>query len=308
MGEESDAPFINYDTTIQLTDNFSWTVGKHSFKFGGEVRRVRYNQIGGVVTRGRFTFDGRYTQNPLAAAAVRGGSAVADFLLGDFNNSEGQVGAPIANFRSTYFALYLQDNWKVTPKLTMNYGLRWEYDQPFVFDIVRNAPFTIRRNEPAETFRPNLSFDQPFQRTGAPTFILINQFNERSSYVAQWSLGVQRELSSDTSLEVNYFGSAGVRLRRLMSYNNPEPSNLPNSNDARPFPKFGSFQTMAAPSHSLRLGEFEITVLSDGHLTIPTRFLARDVTETEIKASLGHAADLVTPQEIFVIIRAAFRL
>lgn len=35
-----------------------------------------------------------------------------------------------------------------------------------------------------------------------------------------------------------------------MSYNNPEPSNLPNSNDARPFPKFGSFQTMAAPSHS----------------------------------------------------------
>ena len=344
LGEESDAPFINYDTTIQLTDNFSWTVGKHSFKFGGEVRRVRYNQIGGVVTRGRFGFDGRYTQNPLVAAALRGGSAVADFLLGDFNNSEGQVGAPIANFRSNYFALYLQDNWKVTPKLTLNYGLRWEYDQPFrdkydaivnidfrwdnsmepvyvragtgdpyegnpafrlgpdikyvrdgrfgrgaymsdmknfaprlglsysmtpktvlragggiyyvrdignaVFDIVRNAPFTIRRNEPAETFRPNLSFDRPFERTGAPTFILINQFNERSSYVGQWSLGVQRELSSDMSLEVNYFGSAGIRLRRLMSYNNPEPSSLPNSNDARPFPKFGSFQTMAAPSHS----------------------------------------------------------
>jgi len=52
---------------------------------------------------------------------------------------------------------------------------------------------------------------------------------------------------------------------------------------------------VAAPGHSLRLGEFEITVLSDGNLTIPTRFLARDVTETEIKASLGHTADLVTP-------------
>src|SRR6266571_4884726 len=344
LGEESDAPFINYDTTIQLTDNFSWTAGKHSFKFGGEVRRVRYNQIGGVVTRGRFGFDGRYTQNPLSATALRGGAALADFLLGDFNRSEGQVGAPIANFRSNYFALYVQDNWKVTPKLTLNYGLRWENDQPFedkydaivnidfrwdnsmepvyvragtgdpyqgnpafrlspdikyvrdgrfgrrayvndlndfaprlglsytlrpktvlragsgiyyvrdignaVFDIVRNAPFTIRRNEPAETFRPNLSFDRPFERTGAPTFILINQFNEPSSYVGQWSLGVQRELSSDMSLEVNYFGSAGIKLRRLMSYNNPEPSSLPNSNDARPFPKFGSFQTMAAPSHS----------------------------------------------------------
>ncbi len=62
LGEESDAPFINYDTTIQLVDNFSWTLGTHSWKFGGEVRRVRYNQIGGVVTRGRFNFDGRYTQ------------------------------------------------------------------------------------------------------------------------------------------------------------------------------------------------------------------------------------------------------
>jgi carboxypeptidase family protein/TonB-dependent receptor-like protein len=344
LGEESDAPFLNYDTTIQLVDNFAWTLGRHSFKFGGEVRRVRYNQIGGVVTRGRFAFDGRYTQNPVAAAAQRGGAALADFLLGDFNRSEGQVGAPIANFRSNYFALYVQDNWKVTPKLTLNYGLRWENDQPFqdkydaivnidfrwdnsmepvyvragngdpyqgnpafrlapdikyvrdgrfgrraykndlndfaprlglsytltpktvlrtgggiyyvrdignaVFDIVRNAPFTIRRDEPAESFRPNLSFDQPFVRTGAPTFILINQFGEPSSYVGQWSLGVQRELDGDTSLEVNYFGSAGIKLRRLMSYNNPEPSSLPNSNDARPFPKFGNFQTMSAPSHS----------------------------------------------------------
>src|SRR6266498_1715694 len=73
LGEESDAPFINYDTTIQFLDNFSWTRGRHALKFGGEVRRVRYNQIGGVVTRGRFTFDNRYTRNPLLPAAGQGG-------------------------------------------------------------------------------------------------------------------------------------------------------------------------------------------------------------------------------------------
>jgi hypothetical protein len=344
LGEESDAPFINYDTTIQLVDNFSWTLGKHSYKFGGEVRRVRYNQIGGVVTRGRFNFDGRYTQQPLLPAAQRGGHAFADFLLGHFNNAEGQIGAPVANFRSNYFALYAQDNWKLTPKLTLNYGLRWENDQPFldkhdaivnidfrwdnshepiyvragagdpfegnpafrlasdiqyvrdgrfgrraykndlndfaprlgiayqinsktvlrtgagiyyvrdignaVFDIVRNAPFTIRRNEPAESFRPNLSFEQPFARTGAPTFILINQFDEPSSYVAQWSLGFQRELTSDMTVEATYFGSAGVHLRRLQTYNQTRPSQLANSNLSRPFPKFGGFQVMNAPSHS----------------------------------------------------------
>ncbi len=344
LGEESDAPFINYDTTIQLVDNFGWTVANHSFKFGGEFRRVRYNQIGGVVTRGRFNFDGRYTQQPLLPAAQRGGAAFADFLLGHFNNSEGQVGAPIANFRSNYFALYFQDNWKITPKITLNYGLRWENDQPFrdkydaivnidfrwdnsmepvyvragtgdpyegnpafplapdikyvrdgrfgsrayqndlndfaprlgiawtitpktvlrtgagiyyvrdignaTFDIVRNAPFTIRRNEPAETFRPNLSFEQPFVRTGAPTFILINQFNERTSYVAQWSFGLQRELTGNMTVEATYFGSAGVKLRRLQTYNQTRPSQLANSSLSRPYPKFGGFQVMNAPSHS----------------------------------------------------------
>src|SRR5437867_6511445 len=131
LGEESDAPFINDDKTIQVVDNLSWIFGEHSVKFGGEVRRVIYNQIGGVVTRGRFGFDGRYTQNPLLPAAQRGGAAFADFLLGDFNNSEGQVGAPIADFRSGYYALYIQDNWKVSPNVTLDYGLRWEYDQPF---------------------------------------------------------------------------------------------------------------------------------------------------------------------------------
>jgi hypothetical protein len=52
------------------------------------------------------------------------------------------------------------------------------------------------------------------------------------------------------SAEATYFGSAGVHLRRLQSYNNPEPSQLANSNLARPFPKFGSIQVMNAPGHS----------------------------------------------------------
>ena len=119
-----------------------------------------------------------------------------------------------------------------------------------VFDTVRNAPFTIRRDEPAESFRPNLSFEQPFARTGAPTFILAAQYDEPSSYVGQWSLGVQRELGGSMSVEATYFGSVGSHLRRLMSYNNPEPSQLANTNLARPFPQFGSIQVMSAPSSS----------------------------------------------------------
>ena len=99
-GEASDTPFINWDTIIQLNDNFSWTKGKHSLKMGGEVWRIRYNQLGGVVPRGRFTFNGQFTNNPIVSTSSTAANAMADFLLGIMSASEGQVGAPIANYRS----------------------------------------------------------------------------------------------------------------------------------------------------------------------------------------------------------------
>ncbi len=144
VGECNDCPFVNYDTVIQFKDDFSWTRGKHTFKFGGEARRVRYNQIGAVVPRGRFTWDGRYTQNPLAAnAATTTGLPMADYLLGLMSNTEGQIGAPIANFRTHYLAIYFQDTWKASPKLTINYGLRWEDEPPYYdkHDAIVNVDF-----------------------------------------------------------------------------------------------------------------------------------------------------------------------
>lgn len=132
VGECNDCPFVNWNTTGMLTDNFSWNRGKHQIKIGGEVRRVRYNQIGAVVPRGRFSFNGQYSGDPMA-----------DFLLGTMSNTEGQVGAPIANMRSNYLAMYIQDTWKISPKLTLNYGLRWEYESPWYdkHDAIVNIDF-----------------------------------------------------------------------------------------------------------------------------------------------------------------------
>ena len=333
VGECNDCPFVNWNTTFQWTDNFSWTKGKHNFKIGGEYRRLRYNQIGAVVPRGRFSWNGQYT-----------GEAMADMLLGVMSGTEGQVGAPIANFRNNYMAFYLQDSWRMTPKLTINWGLRWEYESPFmdkhdaivnvdfrwdnsieptfvragtgdlnqgnpafpapptwklvrdgrfgrgagmpdrndlgprlglayqlnsktvlragggiyfvrdignaVFDVVRNIPFTIRQAETANTTTPNLTWDRLFTQSGAPSFLLINQYGERTSYIAQWQAAIQRQLTKDMSLEVTYMGSAGIKLRRLASYNLPQPR-PGNPNDNRAFPKFnGAFQNMYAAAHS----------------------------------------------------------
>ena len=270
-GELSDSPFINYDTIIQFADAFSWTRGKHAFKFGGEFNRTRFNQLGGVVTRGRFSENGQYTTNGSATPVPA--NNIADFMLGYFSNVESQTGEPLANFRNKYFGFYFEDSWKATSKLTINYGLRWEYQSPWVdkfdhivnidfrwdnsifptyvrarsgdplagnppdplppsipyvrdgrfgdgnqmpdyhnfgprlgiayslnpktviragggifyvhdignanFDVVRNAPFSIRNSEAANTLIPNLFWGHLFSApSNIPSFILINQYNE----------------------------------------------------------------------------------------------------------------------------------
>src|SRR5205823_4648977 len=86
------------------------------------------------------------------------------------------------------------------------------------FDVVRNAPLNTRRNEPGNLTIPNLTWDHPFSQLAAPSFILANQFNEPTTYIGQWSFGVQRQLTGNASLEVTYLGSTGVHLRRLTVY------------------------------------------------------------------------------------------
>jgi glyoxylase-like metal-dependent hydrolase (beta-lactamase superfamily II) len=71
-------------------------------------------------------------------------------------------------------------------------------------------------------------------------------------------------------------------------------------------PSFGFARSPT--SHTFRLGEFEISVFSDGHLTIPTRFLASNVSEAEVKVWLGKSADLVTPPINVTLVRTPAEL
>src|SRR5262249_8293530 len=118
FGDPANGPYANWDTTIQWTDNFSLTKGKHNFKFGGEYMRMRFNLTGNDVARGRFTFNGQYTAGISGAPAAQ--NAIGDYLLGLMSNAEGQLGQVVAMLRNYSTALYFQDQWKVTPKLTVN--------------------------------------------------------------------------------------------------------------------------------------------------------------------------------------------
>jgi Carboxypeptidase regulatory-like domain/TonB dependent receptor len=111
-----------YDTAIQYQDVLNYTHGKHNFRFGFQGWRLRMNGFfpGGSGLAGSFNFDGQFS-----------GSAETDFLLG--LPSQVGVGTAGADWgqRGNIFGAFVQDDWKVSPKLTLNLGMRYEDHTPW---------------------------------------------------------------------------------------------------------------------------------------------------------------------------------
>jgi hypothetical protein len=109
----------------QIADTLTWTKGKHTMKFGGDVRDLRslYTAVFATLQLGEFTFNG--TSN-------LGFSPFAGFLKGyPDETSIASVGNPSTDAHAVHTALFAQDDWKVSRSLTINYGLRWEYNPAF---------------------------------------------------------------------------------------------------------------------------------------------------------------------------------
>ncbi len=107
--------------TYELYDSITWIKNKHTIKMGGEFQRISsFNRQNTPPQRGQFTFDGRYS-----------GNSFADYLIGALalssRNTRNALNEPV---NSRYFA-FVQDDWQITPKLTLNLGMRYEYATPF---------------------------------------------------------------------------------------------------------------------------------------------------------------------------------
>jgi Carboxypeptidase regulatory-like domain len=118
------------DITGHLTDVVSYTVGKHQFRFGGEFRRAQLEEFYHRHALGNFVFDG--SQGPWAGDPGVDSNvlSLADFLAGNVARSSIAVGDPTRLVFVKTFALFAQDAWQVSQKLTLNYGLRWDYEGP----------------------------------------------------------------------------------------------------------------------------------------------------------------------------------
>jgi hypothetical protein len=124
----ADSPYIqDPGDTWSLQPAMTRQSGKHLIKFGADMRLIRGNFFRNLTPAGSFSFGPQQTGGPRADTPAAG-FGLASFLVGfgsgtlPFNN-----GVSITN---KYYGLYLQDDWRITPKLTLNIGLRYEYETP----------------------------------------------------------------------------------------------------------------------------------------------------------------------------------
>jgi hypothetical protein len=149
LGSNAFLPSDEISQTLQITDDFTKIYGKHSFKMGIEYQTVKFSTLQPAWSHGQFNYGGGFTDIPNVSQTTGG---IAQMLLppttaqtvtgipitaaqGGFDYSGGSDNVYASNINKTYdhkiyFATYFQDDWKMTPKLTLNLGIRWDYFGP----------------------------------------------------------------------------------------------------------------------------------------------------------------------------------
>lgn len=228
--------------TLQLQESLTVIKGNHSLKFGVEFRDNLYSLNGCFQCSGNMRFQNRLTGNPQQLGGT--GSGFASFLLGAVSSAsvDSNVGVSYKNFTS---AFYVQDDWKVTPRLTLNLGLRYDYQQ---WPSERNngiSNLSITEINPENGLLGKLEFAGiDFERTlHDPDF---NDFGPRMGFaldlfgtgrtVLRGGYGIYYSLQG--TVRGNRFGALGYR-GNVTTYLPPGGNNdLPafNLSDGFPFP------------------------------------------------------------------------
>ena len=140
-------------THVSQTANATVTrlAGSHSLKFGADYRHIQAKALVYGSSAGAFTFNQGFTQGPTPkTASTAAGDAIASLLLGYPASGEINVSTP-AEFLINYFSAYAQDDYRVSSSLTLNFGLRWEYepgisekDNGITVGFDRTSPFPVQ--------------------------------------------------------------------------------------------------------------------------------------------------------------------
>ena len=250
--------------------SLSYLHGKHSFRFGGEYRWLHFNEGQLNNPTGLFNFTRGYTQGPNAVqSSPTAGFGFASFLLGDVASGLINRLEPIST-QSRYAAGFVQDDWRVSGKLTLNLGLRWEMSSGDLEKYNRLAYFNPFAVNPlgAKVGIPNLPGELVWigQGNGAQQ-ATTNNFGPRAGFAYQITpktvlrggyaiVFLPRNVQGNGDGAVEAFRTTTMLatidgLTPASKLNNPYPTGiLPALNDRDPLANVGS--TIAAPTQEYR--------------------------------------------------------
>ncbi|AEU36898.1 TonB-dependent receptor [Granulicella mallensis] len=126
IGADTNTNQVNITNTYSPFGTVTKTVGPHTFKVGASLRKNEFNSFNPATSpEGTIAFDGSITNH---GASGNPNTGIADFLLGQIKTASYEQPQPPTGRRNYNFGIFLQDDWKVTPKLTLNLGVRYEYE------------------------------------------------------------------------------------------------------------------------------------------------------------------------------------
>jgi hypothetical protein len=199
-------------------DDVTWIHGKHSFRFGYQYTRYFYNDSP-LSDAGNFTFGPRETDAP--GFLTDTGNSFASFELGAVHSANHGIVGMSTGYRQPYHGFYAADDWKITPKLTMNLGLRWEIIPGFyevtnrMSEIDLSVPNPGAGNRPgALVFTgPNLhTFNDTYWREFGPRFGLAYQVNSKIVVRTGYAMMNTPPISNNWGYGFNYGFNGAVNV------------------------------------------------------------------------------------------------
>ena len=216
--------------------------GGHTVKLGGEFFLMQANNQTPISNFGAFSFSSGFTQQNALTASAASGSPIASMLLG--YASGGSVAYNIATaFEQKYLGFFIHDDWRVNSRLTLNLGVRWDYESPMSERYNRqNAGFATNQTNPLQTQVTGLNLNGGLLFTDSTTRLPFKQdwnnwqprlgaaFKVTETTVLRGGFGTMYEPTFDTgssngfSTSTSYVSSVDGNLTPSSSLTNPYPN------------------------------------------------------------------------------------
>ena len=160
IGNNFEGQLPQVGNSFQWSDNLSKVLGNHTLKFGADIRYMRFDQTLYYNVNGYYQYSNTDPNSPqLLADPVNGiYNSIPDYLLGlPYSYSQGS--AQTEHVRNNAYYLFAQDSWRLSPNVTLNYGLRWELDTPLT-DVLGHVQ-SFRPGQPTTQYPCQLAADNP---------------------------------------------------------------------------------------------------------------------------------------------------